>query len=315
VIKLFRRFGIITIASVVILIFVGGVVRATGSGMGCPDWPKCFGMWVPPTQVDQLPLNYQQIFGAKLKGEVVFNPIKTWIEYVNRLLGALIGLFIFLTFIFSFISYRKTNSKIVTLSFLAFVLVGFEGWLGSKVVSSELHPLLVTLHMLVSIIILGILIFVILKSYNTENSNLTNYNLPGVSFLMMLGMALVIAQIVFGTQIREGIDEIQKLSGNNNRELWLDNVKGKVVFHSGLAMLILFLNIVVLNKIRKKHKSEKLYKWSKWMTITVLASVISGAILGTMGLPAIVQPFHLTFSVVIISLQFVVYFMLKPELI
>jgi heme a synthase len=87
----FRTFGIISLVSIYLLILAGGIVRSTGSGMGCPDWPKCFGRMIPPTQASELPFNYQEIYKEKLHGQVEFNPTKTWIEYLNRLLGALTG--------------------------------------------------------------------------------------------------------------------------------------------------------------------------------------------------------------------------------
>ena len=107
----FRRISLITVIAVYFLILVGGIVRSTGSGMGCPDWPKCFGSWVPPTSGNQLPNYYQDIYLAKrveknnrfiaqleslgfhekaseikmisILIEEEFNPIKTWIEYIN----------------------------------------------------------------------------------------------------------------------------------------------------------------------------------------------------------------------------------------
>jgi cytochrome c oxidase assembly protein subunit 15 len=164
--RLFRRFSIVTIIAVFLLIAVGGIVRSTGSGMGCPDWPKCFGSWVPPTDVAQLPSNYKDIYAQqraekniKFVGylrsfgfddvaleiendpsiliEEDFNAAKTWTEYVNRLIGALIGILIFATFLSSF-SYWREDKTVTVLSFLAFVLVGFQGWLGSIVVSTNL---------------------------------------------------------------------------------------------------------------------------------------------------------------------------------
>jgi cytochrome c oxidase assembly protein subunit 15 len=300
--------------SVIGLIFVGGFVRASGSGMGCPDWPKCFGMWVPPTSVDQLPVNYQEIFGAKLKGEVEFNATKTWIEYINRLVGVLVGFFIFLTVIFSYKAYFSTQSQIFYLSFLAFVLVVFEGWLGSKVVASELLPGMITIHMLVAIIILGLLVWALLKTYFFEKRIPILTGTNDLAFLIVIVIILSLGQIVFGTQIREGIDLAKRSFGDNKRGLWLSAVQGKVYFHAGISLFILTLHFFLLKKTYQNFRSELLFSYARMTFIFVLLSVISGLILNYLGLPAMVQPIHLTLGTIVLTLQFVLLFLTKPQI-
>ena len=140
----FQRFGTITLISLYVLILAGGIVRSTGSGMGCPDWPKCFGQLVPPTHISELPFNYQEIYKEKLHGEVLFNPTKTWIEYLNRLMGALTGLFMATTLALSI----KKGRSVFLPTLAAFLLVMANAVLGKYVVDSFLLPGVVTMHML-----------------------------------------------------------------------------------------------------------------------------------------------------------------------
>src|ERR1700759_526998 len=120
--KKFQKINLVTIVLLFVLILAGGVVRSTGSGMGCPDWPKCFGRYVPPTDISELPADYKQkyiagrveknqkfaktldLFGfgdlaTRLRGDKSilvpeeFNAAKTWTEYINRLIGAITGFF------------------------------------------------------------------------------------------------------------------------------------------------------------------------------------------------------------------------------
>ena len=95
--KYFFRFSVLTILMTYLLIFVGGLVRVSDAGMGCPDWPKCFDRWIPPTSLDQVPLEFQD----------QFNVVLAWIEYCNRLFGAVTGLMITITCYLAIRCYRK----------------------------------------------------------------------------------------------------------------------------------------------------------------------------------------------------------------
>ena len=129
----------LTIGAVYFVILVGGIVRASGAGMGCPDWPTCFGQWIPPTEITQLPDNYQEIYANQGYSDTQFNPIKTWIEYINRLVGVTIGICILLT-AWSARIYLTTDKSVFYIALGTLFLVGFQGWLGSVVVASNLQP-------------------------------------------------------------------------------------------------------------------------------------------------------------------------------
>lgn len=92
--KSYIKYSWFLMGFVFLVILAGGVVRMTQSGMGCPDWPTCFGMWIPPTDASQLPVDFEKYL-SKQDIDHTFNVYHTWIEYINRLLGAILGLFIF----------------------------------------------------------------------------------------------------------------------------------------------------------------------------------------------------------------------------
>lgn len=239
--------------------------------------------------------------------------MKTWTEYVNRLVGVSVGIFIFITVILAYRTYFRTEKKIFYICLLAFVLVSFEGWLGAKVVSSELSPTLITLHMVVAVLILGLLIWAVLKSYADHPLVKGNEKKADLQFLLIMALFVTLGQIVFGTQIREGIDHAQRLLGDHNRALWIDEVKGKVVFHAVLSMVILVLHGLIFKKIKGRFEGPVLRNFALWALILVVTEIVSGTVLSLAGFPAMLQPLHLTFSVVIISIQFILYFILNPD--
>jgi cytochrome c oxidase assembly protein subunit 15 len=88
----------------------------------------------------------------------LFNATETWIEYINRLVGALAGL-IFLMAAFS-ISYGNQTEKITLLSWASVIMMGFQGWLGEGSVFSTKSSK-ITIHMIVALLIVALLIYLI----------------------------------------------------------------------------------------------------------------------------------------------------------
>ena len=126
----FQRLAIWTTATTYLLILVGGLVRASGAGLGCPDWPRCFGSWIPPASAAALPPQFDP---------AQFNPTLMWTEYMNRLLGVTVGFLILATAISAWRHHRH-RPRILWTTIAAFLLVGYEGWLGGRVVAHELAP-------------------------------------------------------------------------------------------------------------------------------------------------------------------------------
>jgi cytochrome c oxidase assembly protein subunit 15 len=295
----FRRFGILTIASVFFLIFIGGLVRSTGSGMGCPDWPKCFGQWIPPSDISELPIDYKTKFAVAGKEIADFDAFKTWTEYYNRLIGVVIGLFVFLTVIFALPYLKSTNKKIFWLSFLAFILVGFQGWIGSIVVSTDLATYMITIHMLIALIIVALLIYTVSASQDFVIYQINTF--PGLKTLIWVLLIIALVQTVSGTQVREAIDEIAKRI--DNRWVWTDNAGNIFLMHRSWSWFSLLISIYMMLQFKKIFLRESiLYKASLALVLLMCTQALSGAVLANLGFPSQFQSIHLTLGSLTVGL-------------
>ena len=303
----FRRLALLTVIAVFLLILVGGVVRSTGAGMGCPDWPKCFGQWVPPTDVSQLPANYQEIYSHRGYANTEFNAVKTWIEYLNRLLGALIGVLIFFTFVASVVAYWQRDRAIVGYSFLALLLVGFQGWLGAKVVASVLAAWLITLHMLVAIIIVGVLLYVAARTWFSSVDTQSFRLSKTTKRWLLISSGLLLFQILLGTQVRETVDEIADRLGEVQRFRWVEELDVRFYVHRSFSLVVLFCQLLWIVPVYRSSSNEG---GSRKMAIAtgalLVVEIITGAIMAYFAIPAWAQPVHLTLAVVSLGIQFVV---------
>ena len=138
--KFAQRLAITTCLATVVLIAIGAIVRATGSGLGCPDWPTCHGGVVPPGS--RAPL----------------------IEFSHRFAGSIVGLLVIATAVAAWKSYRHVPFLLWTAT-LAVPLVGIQGLLGAITVVRELPPEIVATHLITAMIVLTVELAVAISMY------------------------------------------------------------------------------------------------------------------------------------------------------
>jgi cytochrome c oxidase assembly protein subunit 15 len=300
----FRRFATATIAAVYFLIFVGGLVRASGSGMGCPDWPKCFGRWIPPTAESQLPADYQERWAGHGYGEARFNVWKTWTEYGNRMIGVVIGFLIFVTLILAVLHQRK-DPALVWWCAAAFLLVGFNGWLGSVVVSSNLEPWIVTAHMLAALAVVAALLLALEREARHELAALDVAATRGTAWLFAAALALSLAQLVMGTQVREAVDHLVNAAVVTDRGAWAGELGPLVLVHRSFSIVVLAVNLWLARRLaREAARAPLLRRLAWWIVAVVAVEIAAGAGLFYLGFPPALQPVHLLLASVLPGLQF-----------
>ena len=322
-------------ASLVLILLViaaGATVRVTGSGMGCPDWPKCFGYLIPPTEKSQLEWKADVFYNAGeviivneslrvansnfksykkynqskwtpyLKHEYsVFNVYHTWIEFINRLIGAIAGIATLLMLFFS-LSYWKKNKIVVFGSLLVVLGMGFQAWLGKEVVDSNLLPIKITIHMLMALIILGLLVL-LLCVMNRNSIDLKNKK---IIYITIIAFCLTLIQIFSGTQVRQFID-LQMNEYPNQYELWLKFAPIKFYFHRSFSILIFLTHLFLWLEFKKTN----FIPFSLKIIISVIGlEIFTGAIMYYLDFPITTQPIHLFLATLIFSAQLYLLFQL-----
>lgn len=308
----FRRIGIITVAAVYFLILVGAIVRASGAGMGCPDWPTCFGQWIPPTDASQLPPNYHEIYADLGYAETDFNPIKTWTEYINRLTGVSVGILIILTNLMA-IPFLKRNPPVFYIALTALLLVMFQGWLGAVVVSTNLHPLMITTHMLLALGIAALLIYAVARSqtgyFPPIHSHALNRKLE---IALKLALAITLAQVILGAQVREAVDAIASAHAYTQRYLWPHELPRVFYVHRAFAFLLLCTNLwLVWQFLLSLPQDHLLFRLGLSLGLLTLLAVATGIGMERLGIPPVIQPLHLLLANLIFGTQFLLLLSLR----
>jgi len=339
----FRRISFLTVIAVYFMILVGGIVRTTGSGMGCPDWPKCFGSVIPPTNVDQLPANYQDIYLQKriaknerfvatleklgfsetanqiandksILIEQEFNPVKTWIEYINRLIGVLIGFFIILTVWKSFPLWKQ-DKWIPILSVAALVLVLFQGWVGSLVVSTNLLHWMITFHMMLAILQVMLLIYLYHRAGNLQTGKGVEMDVPSkIEWILISALILMLVQVILGTQVREEIDQISASLGNMMRGTWIEQLGLPFFIHRSFSLILLGVHLLYFFwAFKYVLRKSSITLWSQLLMILVILEIATGIGMAYFAIPAFLQPLHLLLGTLIVGVQYLLILQLREH--
>jgi cytochrome c oxidase assembly protein subunit 15 len=282
--------------------------------MGCPDWPRCFGLWAPPTCDCDLPANYEQIFLEKRLAKVQrfsqtlerlgltqqaktlrenpyvdlpekFDPVKAWIEYINRLFGVLSG-FAATAFLFFAFRHRAFSAQRIWVV-LGFVLLLINAWLGSIVVASNLLPGIVSLHYLLA--------FACLFSFMMALHKQRHFHWPGFRSHSMLQWGLFLgtmAVVLLGTWTREQVD-VLRLNGilSDGGHLNMADMDNLFIVHRYLPVLLAFWVVMHLRKLPGESLGTSEFPYLLFVVISLL-QIGLGAIHIWFLVPTWTQLFH-----------------------
>jgi len=325
---MYRKSVKISLILVYLVIIAGAVVRMTGSGMGCPDWPKCFGYYIPPTEISEIEFQQNReykegqviIMDETLKvassnftssksydssnwatyekhDYAIFNPTHTWVEYINRLAGALAG---FAVLIMAFLSFRKFRIKkrITILSWLSVFMMGFQGWLGATVVYSVLAPAKITIHMVMALVIVAVLIYLLKISSEKETNQ---FKTKSFQTLLIIAAIMTLIQVVLGTQVRQFVDEQVRSLGYNAESMWLANPDFTFYIHRTFSVLILAINAFLWWENRKLNLNLNRINI---VVLLILLEVATGIAMYNFDFPFLSQPLHLVIATLLFGFQF-----------
>ena len=285
--KAYLNYTRIVLIFVFLVILAGGIVRTTQSGMGCPDWPHCYGKLIPPLSGNDLPADYKKYLD-KQDIDKEYNPLHAWVEYVNRLITGMLGILLVIHVGWSFKKFFRTRQIICWLSCLFLAGTLFEAWLGKLVVDTNLAVVKITLHML-GALFLAIIPVLILHKLNEEKF-VHDKTLRTISVIALI---ILLVQIIIGTDVREQVDEVSKALNYQQRDSWLQQLSPVFDIHKMIAVIT---SVLVIMLFWRSLSYVKLQRKGLFLLLIVLLLMAAGISLASFNIPAFIQPIHLLLS-------------------
>lgn len=311
--KGFTRLIFLSIVGTYLVILAGAVVRGTGSGLGCPDWPTCFGQWIPPTDISELPANYKDIY--KISGKTIadFEAFKTWTEYINRLLGVVLGFLIVLMFGFSFKARVYDKSLPWFCGGLLFLIL-LQGGVGALVVSTHLKPFLITIHMLLAVLLLFGLLYLRKYCQDLANTSLVHKEDPRAVKLTKILVGLTFFQVLLGTQVRQQVDHFTRDTLQATNETIISFLGTSFYIHRTFSLVIVGIFVYLVLYFQKNHVNRQAFFNLLMAFLCVIGNISTGIALNYFNFPANAQPPHLFFGVMALGFLYTLSLNLRGSL-
>jgi cytochrome c oxidase assembly protein subunit 15 len=314
----FQKLATGALVSLLILMFVGAIVRVTGSGMGCPDWPTCWGCLIPPTHVEQVDFSKLPIEKFQRKAERMgrdpasitvenlrkeFNPRHVWTEFMNRMTSLPVGFFTLATFIAAFWQ-RQKRPLVFWMAFSSLVVVLVNAWMGARVVYSGLKPGVLTAHLALAMSLIGMLVYCVWRGTDTPwrirmNNAAASARLRWVVTILL---GIIVAEGILGSQVREMTDVLAKTHALEARSTWTSELEGSWVylFHRSFSWVVLVMTLWAWSLTKRQRIGG-----AGWVERTVIgivfAQMLLGIVMSQIHISSWVQVLHVGLAAVLLA--------------
>jgi heme a synthase len=312
----FQKLATAALVSVLLLMFVGSIVRVTGSGMGCPDWPTCWGCLIPPTRVEQVNFDKLPIERFQKRAEregrdpasitreslhAEFNPRHVWTEFINRLCSMPVAFFSVATFVAAFWQ-RPQRPLVFWVAFSSLMLVFMNAWMGARIVYSGLSPGTITSHLALAMLLIGSLTYCAWRGTDRPwQAEISPQAAKRLRLAVIVLLGVIIAEGIMGSQIRELTDEMAKSHRQASRSEWIGELEHRWIYliHRSFSWAVLAASVWAY-LIMKRHGQPG--RVGRVVLGIVLSQMVLGVVMSQIHLYAWVQVLHVGLAAVLLSL-------------
>jgi heme a synthase len=313
----FQKLATAALVSVLVLMFVGAIVRVTGAGMGCPDWPTCWGCLIPPTKIEQVDFSKLPIEKFQNKAQRMgrdpetiseeslrreFNPRHVWTEFANRLTSLPVGFFSLVTFIAAFWQ-RERRPLVFWMAFTSLAVVLINAWMGARVVYSGLAPGVLTAHLALAMSLLGTLAYCVWRGTDTPwRIRMADGPRAKLRVAVWVLLVVILVEGILGSQIREMTDELAKFHKDSPRSTWIGELERSWIylFHRSFSWVVLGATVWAW-LLTKRHREGGAGRVEKVVLGIVLAQMVLGVVMAQVHIYSWVQVLHVGLSAILLT--------------